>query len=164
MSALTKDKVEAQAKQFKTFADLDAYKSAREFRMSMYAVTRRLPEFEKFGLADQIRRAAVSLTNNIAEGHGRYHYLDQVRFLLQPRGSLEELIDDLNVCADEKYAPLAEVSALKDEAWRVHKIRNGYIRFLRTRKTNEPYVLHDAQPADDLTDDELNDGFNASTF
>jgi four helix bundle protein len=157
-------KVEAQENTFKTFEDLDAYKAAREFRVSMYAITRRLPEFEKFGLADQIRRAAVSLTNNIAEGHGRYHYLDQIRFMLQSRGSLEELIDDLNICEDEKYLPAAEISPLKAGAWRVHKILNGYIRFLRSRKSNEPYVLRDEKQTDGIFDDELNDGFNASTF
>jgi four helix bundle protein len=67
----------------------------------MYAVTRRLPNFEKFELASQIRRAAASLTNNIAEGHGRFHFLDQIKFMFQARGSLEELIDDLDVCEDE---------------------------------------------------------------
>ena len=85
---------------FQTFEDLEAYQVAREFRKAMYGVNRRLPDFEKFELANQIRRAAVSLTNNIAEGHGRYHYPDQIKFLLQARGSLEELIDDLNVCLD----------------------------------------------------------------
>src|SRR5450631_535070 len=98
---------------FKTFEDLESYVVAREFRKEMYAVTRKLPETEKFGLAGQIRRAAVSLTNNIAEGHGRYHYLDQIKFMLQARGSLEELIDDLNVCVDEKYLPANEVEKLK---------------------------------------------------
>src|ERR1041385_8769211 len=93
---------------FHTFEDLDVYKAAREFRKAMYAVTRKLPAFEKFELASQIRRAAVSLTNNIAEGHGRYHYLDQIRFLLQARGSLEELIDDLNICEDEEYLDVKE--------------------------------------------------------
>src|SRR5467141_345137 len=81
--------------EFRTFEDLEVYKAAREFRKKMYGVARRLPDFEKFGLASQIRRAAVSLTNNMAEGHGRYHFLDELKFLLQARGSLEELIDDL---------------------------------------------------------------------
>src|SRR5213595_3450010 len=90
-------------KAFRAFEDLEVYQVAREFRKAMYAVSRRLPDFEKFELASQIRRAAVSLTNNIAEGHGRYHFADQVRFLLRARGSLQELIDGLNVCDDEKY-------------------------------------------------------------
>src|SRR6476659_4754249 len=88
---------------FQTFEDLEVYKTAREFRKAMYAMNRRLPDFEKYDLQSQIRRAAVSLTNNMAEGHGRFHYPDQIRFFLHSRGSLQELIDDLNVCLDENY-------------------------------------------------------------
>jgi hypothetical protein len=66
--------------QYRTFEDLDVYKAAREFRKEMYGITRQLPGFEKFDLGSQIRRAAVSLTNNIAEGHGRFHYLEQIKF------------------------------------------------------------------------------------
>src|SRR5437762_13203893 len=100
--------------EFRTFEDLEVYKSAREFRKAMYAVARRLPDFEKFGLASQIRRAAVSLTNNLAEGHGRYRWLEQIKFTLQSRGSLEELIDDVNICGDEQYLPPAEIGGLKE--------------------------------------------------
>src|SRR5256885_8366903 len=88
---------------FQTFEDLEVYKAAREFRKAMYNAARLLPKSEEFDLGRQIRRAAVSLTNNIAEGHGRFHYLDQIKFMLQARGSLQELIDDLNVCTDERY-------------------------------------------------------------
>src|ERR1700704_6552933 len=95
--------MQQEQKSFRTFEDLEFYQLAREFRKVMYRVAKRLPEVEKFGLVSQIRRAAVSLTNNIAEGHGRYHYLEQIKFMLQSRGSLEELLDDLNVCQDEAY-------------------------------------------------------------
>src|SRR6478736_1122476 len=94
---------------FLTFEDLDVYKKAREFRKRMYAAARKLPDFEKYELGRQIRRAAVSLTSNIAEGHGRYHYLDEIKFQLQSRGSLAELLDDLNVCQDEDYLATAEI-------------------------------------------------------
>src|SRR5216684_5559457 len=114
--------METARKPFQTFEEMEVYKQAREFRKHMYAVSRRLPAFEKFELASQIRRAAVSLTNNIAEGHGRYHYLDELKFLLQARGSLEELIDDLNVCLDEQYLPELEVDQRKQLGWRVHSI------------------------------------------
>src|SRR2546423_11319645 len=79
-----------------TFEDLEVYQVAREFRKSMYEIAKHLPEIEKFGLGlvSQMRRAALSLTNNIAEGHGRFHFLDQIKCTLQSRGSLEELIDD----------------------------------------------------------------------
>ena len=119
---------------FRTFEDLEVYKKARLFRKAMYGVTRRLPEFEKYELASQIRRAAVSLTNNIAEGHGRFHYLEQLKFLFQARGSLQELIDNLNVCEDECYLPGPEVGALKEQAKEVQRLIGGYARYLRERK------------------------------
>src|SRR5256885_16206891 len=120
---------------FRTFEDLEVYQVAREFRKKMYAVTRQLPEFEKFELASQIRRAAVSLTNNMAEGHGRYHYPDQIRFLLHSRGSLEELVDDLNVCVDENYVSDDETKKLKAQASTVLALINGYLRYLRSRSS-----------------------------
>lgn len=85
------------------FEDLEVYKIAREFRKKIYKLAKELPEEEKYNLSSQMRRAAVSMTNCIAEGHGRYHYQEEIQFLRQSRGSAEELIDDLNVCLDENY-------------------------------------------------------------
>jgi four helix bundle protein len=127
----------ASQQQHSTFEDLKVYQVARDFRKAMYGVAKELPDIEKFGLVGQIRRAALSLTNNIAEGHGRYHYLDQVKFTLQSRGSLEELIDDLNVCEDERYLPIKEIMSLKDKGWRLRQLIDGYIRYLRVQKQTE---------------------------
>src|SRR5438093_12851044 len=125
----------SRAERFQTFEDLEVYKAAREFRKAMYAVNRRLPDFERYELGSQIRRASVSLTNNMAEGHGRFHYPDQIRFFLHSRGSLEELVDDLNVCMDEKYLALEDVERLKEQASVVLILINGYLRYLRTRSS-----------------------------
>jgi four helix bundle protein len=127
---------EAGKSGFQTFEDLEVYKAAREFRKAMYALNRRLPNFEKYELGGQIRRASVSLTNNMAEGHGRFHYPDQIRFFLHSRGSLEELVDDLNICLDEKYLPSDEVAKLKEEARGVLILINGYLRYLRSRSSS----------------------------
>jgi four helix bundle protein len=131
------------ARGFRTFEDLEVYQVARELRKKMYGVTRQLPSFEKFELASQIRRAAVSLTNNIAEGHGRYHFADQVRFFLGSRGSLQELVDDLNICADENYLKNEEIAELRKEAWRVLGLINGYLRYLRDRKAGLGSTVHE---------------------
>ena len=128
-------KAEASPEKFQTFEDLEVYKAAREFRKAKYVVTRRLPDFEKYDLASQIRRASVSLTNNMAEGHGRYHYPDQIRFFLHSRGSLEELVDDLNVCLDENYLSIDEGTKLKAQASAVLALTNGYLRYLRGRSS-----------------------------
>ena len=128
-------KAEASPEKFQTFEDLEVYKAAREFRKAKYVVTRRLPDFEKYDLASQIRRASVSQTNNMAEGHGRYHYPDQIRFFLHSRGSLEELVDDLNVCLDENYLSIDEGTKLKAQASAVLALTNGYLRYLRGRSS-----------------------------
>lgn len=141
---------------FRTFEDLEVYRLARKFRKAMYAVTRQLPAHEKFELASQIRRAAVSLTNNIAEGHGRYHFLDQIKFQLQARGSLTELIDDLNVCSDENYLPPNDAADLKKQATEVHQLINGYIRYLRERKTGAELALHESSSGSEAISDDYN--------
>jgi four helix bundle protein len=149
---------------YQTFEDLDAYKVAREFRKAMYGIARRLPESEKFGLPSQVRRAAVSLTNNIAEGHGRFHYLDQIKFMLQARGSLEELIDDVNVCEDEGYLAPGDISLLKEHGWRVHKVLNGYVRFLRSRNPDGSSRVAENVLEYPVAEDESDDRFNASSL
>jgi four helix bundle protein len=150
---------ENEAKHYQTFEDLEVYQVSREFRKAMYRVAKRLPEDEKFGLASQVRRAAVSLTNNIAEGHGRFHFLEQIKFMLQARGSLEELLDDLNVCIDENYLPMEEIEKLKSEGWRVHKLINGYIRFLRSRVTEHSSRVQESPADNELSEDEMENSF-----
>ena len=154
-----KEQATPDGSEFRTFEDLEVYKAAREFRKKMYGVARRLPDFEKFGLASQIRRAAVSLTNNMAEGHGRYHFADQVRFFLGSLGSLQELVDDINVCNDEKYLEGDEITELKGEAWRVLGLINGYLRYLRDRKANDRSAVREGSDGEiALLDEALRSG------
>ena len=160
-----KRSADGQVGKFRTFEDLEVYQVARDFRKKMYAVTRGLPDFEKYDLGSQIRRAAISLTNNIAEGHGRYHFADQVRFFLGSRGSLQELVDDLNVCADENYLEPEEIEALKGEAWRVLGLINGYLRYLRDRKADGGSVVREGRvnsPEDDEAWVWLNEALSAA--
>jgi len=110
--------------------DFELYKLAREFRKKIYTLIKRLPAEERYCLDKQMRRAAVSVTNNIAEGHGRWHFQENIHFCLVSRGSVTELIDDLNVCLDEHYMDETTLSHLKDEAYLlIHRI-NGYMSYL----------------------------------
>jgi four helix bundle protein len=119
---------------FKSFEDLEVYKSAREFRKKIYKLIEGLPPEEKYNLACQMPRAALSLTNNIGEGHGRYHFQENLQFCRIARGSLMELIDDLNTCIDQNYFPHDYINDLKDQAYTVNKILNGFIAYLKKRK------------------------------
>ena len=78
------------------FEDLEIYKLAREWRKKIYRLARKLPEKEKFLLKPQMFDAARSLTNNIAEGNGRYYYQAQIRFMRDSLGSLNEITSPLS--------------------------------------------------------------------
>jgi len=116
---------------------LEAYKTAREFRKKIYKLIKKLPVEEKFNLVGQMRRAATSLTNNISEGHGRYHYQENIQFCRQSRGSLFELVDDLNISIDEESFPRDFLDKLKLEGAFVNKLLNSYIAYLRRRKEKD---------------------------
>jgi four helix bundle protein len=120
---------------YRSFEELEVYKAAREFRKKIYKIIKGLPPEEKYNLGDQMRRASLSLTNNIGEGHGRYHFQENIQFCRISRGSLMELIDDLNTCIDEKYFPLDYMEEFKAEGYTVNKMLNGYIAYLEKRKS-----------------------------
>ena len=117
-----------------SFEKLEVYKLAREYRKKIYKLTHELPKEEQYNLVVQMRKAALSLTNNIAEGHGRYHYQENIQFVRQSRGSLEELLDDLNVCIDEDYADKGYIEGFEQEGYALLKKLNGYVKYLRNRK------------------------------
>jgi four helix bundle protein len=123
---------------YKSFEDLEVYKAAREYRKKMYKLAKELPVEEKYNLAGQMRRASLSLTNNIGEGHGRYFFQENIQFCRISRGSLMELIDDLNTCIDEEYFPKDYLEELKIEGYRINKMLNGYIAYLKRRKVEDP--------------------------
>lgn len=112
----------------KDFKDLEVWKAARDLRKDIYVLAKSLPDVEKFGLASQLRRAASSVTANIAEGFGRFGYQENVQHCRQARGSVYELRDHLTTCADEGYIPLPEARRLDQLAQRVAQLSNGYLR------------------------------------
>jgi len=73
------------------FKDLEVWRAARALRTEIYRLAGSLPDFEKFGLASQLRRAAASVTANIAEGYGRFGYQENIQLCRQARGSVYEL-------------------------------------------------------------------------
>jgi len=121
----------------KGFEDLDVYQEARRFRKRTFKLTRLLPADEKFVLSSQMRRAALSITNCIAEGHGSQTYRHNISYLYRSRGSVYELQDDLNACEDEQYFEKAHLDDLREDSVRVAKLINAYIRYLDKRLAAE---------------------------
>jgi len=117
----------------KGFEDLKVYQEARKFRKRVYALTRLLPKEEQYVLVSQMRRAAVSVTNCIAEGHGSQSWKHNISYLHHSRGSVLELQDDFNTCEDEGYFKKEHLDDIRADAVRVVQLLNGYIRYLETR-------------------------------
>src|SRR6476646_11745789 len=89
----------------RTFRDLIAWQRAMVLAKEVYRVTGGMPESEKFGLTNQMRRAAVSIPSNIAEGHARQSRADYLKFLRIARGSLAELATQVELAVNLKMLP-----------------------------------------------------------
>ncbi len=83
-------------------------------------------------------RASRSITANIAEGYGRYHYQKNIQFCRQARGSLFELFEHLSVALDGGYINTDELEDYKKHLFLLIKMLNGYIKYLENRKTESP--------------------------
>jgi four helix bundle protein len=96
----------------KSFEDLEVWQIGRDLVTKVYMLTVSLPQSETFGLIAQIKRAALSVPANIAEGFGRYHYMDKAKFYLNARSSLYELKSHLLIAQDVGY--LKQSQAVSD--------------------------------------------------
>ena len=94
-----------------------------------------LPPEERYDLAPQIRRSSKSVMANIAEGYGRYHYLDSLRFYYIARGSLEETINHIITAHDLAYITDTHFRELYDLGREAERTLNGYINYVRKLKT-----------------------------
>ncbi len=96
-----------------------------------------LPREERYDLNDQIRRSSKSVGANIAEGLGRFYYMDNVRFCYNARGSLDETINHLRDALDLEYCPDELHKNLRSQADEVRRLLNGYIAWLKEQKLGE---------------------------
>ena len=122
-------------KEILSFEDLDVYTLARQFSRKIGELIKKLPAEEEYNLKGQMRRAKLSMTNNIAEGFGRYHYQENIQFCRQSRGSICELIDDFNECYDSGHIGQDYRDELKKDGYHLIKILNGYIASIKRQKS-----------------------------
>ena len=113
---------------------MEVWKFCKDLRNNLTKSAKHLPPEEKFKLTDQIIRAARSVTNNLAEGYGRFHYQENIQFCRQSRGSLYEIIDHLDICLNENYIKEKDFIDHREECLRGIQLINGYIRFLLKQK------------------------------
>lgn len=122
------------AAQIRDFKDLQVWRLGRELRTQIYNLVRRLPAEEKYTLAAQIRRVAISVTANIAEGFGRYSYQENIQFCRQARGSAYEVRDHLITAHDQGYVSEDDYQQAESLAVRAIQTLNGYIRSTQDRQ------------------------------
>lgn len=117
---------------------LDVWVRAKDFALAVYKeVVPHLPADEKWNLTQQLKRAAQSVPANIAEGHGRYHFLDNVRFCYIARGSLTEVQSHMALSFDLGYLPYEVYKKMTIHAESVGKQLNSYIAYLKRSKQGE---------------------------
>lgn len=113
------------------YKDLIAWQKAMELVTGIYELTGRFPSRETYSLADQMRRAAVSVASNIAEGQAHYNHREFVHFLRHARGSLAELETQLLIAQRLKYVSEVSNESLLKQVEEVNRILSGLISSLR---------------------------------
>jgi len=87
----------------KSFYDLRSWQEAKDLAVIIYQVTSNFPDTEKYGLISQLRRASVSVPSNIAEGMGRSGTKDLIRFIVNARGSVYEILSQLEISKELQF-------------------------------------------------------------
>jgi len=115
--------------QYRTYKELDVWIKSRSLVKEIYIVTSSLPKEEIYGLVSQMRRAAVSVTSNIAEGYGRQYRKETIQFLHISRGSLYEMETQLYICTDLNYLSEEKVNTIILLIEETRKLLNGLIKY-----------------------------------
>jgi len=113
------------------FTDLNAWKEGHKLAVKIYEITKSFPKEELFGLTSQMRRCAVSITSNIAEGFSRQSYKEKVQFYCISQGSVTELYNQLLIAKDVDYLNKEDFEKIIELNITVHKIINGLIKSSR---------------------------------
>lgn len=111
----------------KSFTDLNAWQESHKLVILIYKITKSFPREELFSLVDQMRRAVISITSNIAEGFGRQGYKEKVQFYYLAQGSLIEVKNQLLASKDIGYLTKTDFDILANQANIAHQLLQGLI-------------------------------------
>lgn len=124
-------KIEERQK-IKSFTDLNVWKEGHKLVIEVYRITKKFPREEIFGLTNQIRRAVISITSNLAEGFSRSSYKDKVHFYQMSLGSTTEVENQLIISRDVGYVPEETFHKIQEQLILVNKLCNGLIKKSKT--------------------------------
>jgi len=116
----------------KSFTDLNAWKEAHSLDLFIYNITKSFPKDEQYGLTNQIRRASVSVSSNIAEGFSRRSSLEKRQFFHQALGSLTEVQNQLLIAKDIGYIKQKDFTTIAEQTIIVSKLINSLIKYLNS--------------------------------
>lgn len=119
----------------RNFTDLNAWKEAHELYVKIYRITKDFPKDELFGITNQIRRAALSVSSNITEGFGRSSDEDKVHFYIMARGSLFEAQNQLYAARDIDLFDGSVFDTLFEKSLTAQRLLIGLIKSTRARTT-----------------------------
>ncbi|TXD36985.1 four helix bundle protein [Lujinxingia vulgaris] len=117
---------------------LNAWRYGRDFALAVYKVTRHFPKEERYGLTSQLRRAAVSIPSNIAEGAARRTSNDFLRFLYNARGSLEEVDTQLEIASELDMLSPRDIELLRKTFDPLSRTLTGLIRSIQQKTDGRP--------------------------
>jgi four helix bundle protein len=123
----------------KTFTDLYSWQESHKLVLMVYKLLRKFPNEEKFALCDQMRRASISITSNIAEGFGRQTIKEKIQFYYQAQGSLTEIKNQLITSKDLDYIDRKDFDVISSQADIAHQLLQGLI-------TKSKSFIHKSSP------------------
>lgn len=116
------------------FEELDLWRKVRILKVEICRLANQFPAGEKYKLTDQVKRSVRSINANIAEGHGRFTYPDQIHFCIMARGSLIETVNHFIDALDEGYIIEETLTHIKKRGKEIERMLNGYLTFLRKKR------------------------------
>jgi four helix bundle protein len=117
-----------------SFEKFELYQRSLEFTNNMYLITKKLPINEQFGLSSQLRRAAMSVSLNLAEGFGYFHAKEKNRFFRIAKGSVFECIPGLTLSLKQKYIDRDDFDKMYQECFELSKMISGLMKYIGNKK------------------------------
>ena len=126
-----------------SYRDLEVWKQTKDLVRDIYQLTKTFPKEEHFGLTNQIKRAAISIPSNIAEGCGRNHVKDSIQFFFVSRGSLYEVETQIILAHDLGHISLKDHEVILSKITLCKKLLNGFINYFQSRGNQQPITINE---------------------
>ena len=120
----------------KNYKELNVWQKSYELCLEIYRLTAKFPNDERYGLTSQIRRSAVSIPSNIAEGYGRKTTVDYIRMLYISYGSICELETQILLAGDLSFIEQGELGTVKKEISQIERMLKALIKSLENKHLN----------------------------